>query len=665
MTRIRFDTTEVHSQFRDALREHHLELSQELIADGEIHRCNAANKIGHSGRDDGAYLLRLTGNIPSGWLQNWTEDRDPVRWHFNPGRNLTSAERHELEREAAENARAYRRYLEKVREEARKKAVRMWDHASKASADHPYCRRKHIKPKGERMWRFKNGDNPLLIPFYCNATNEIVNLQFIPAQKDAKKKVLTGGRQSDCHYWICKPDEGDVDIIIYVVEGWATGVSVYTATKQAVIMSFGDKHLEATARWVREHYPHNQIVVCADDDWKLPHNPGLRYAQEAARAVAGLVAIPKFEDRERKETDFNDMHCAHGLEDVRATLLAAAADPAAPHSAEASATITAWELNQMKFPPLKYIVPDLIAEGLTIFAGKPKIGKSWLTLQVGNAVANGGVTLGGIRCKQGDVFYAALEDNRRRLQGRLDKLQIENWSKRLYLRCELPRLDEGGLDIIREWLEAAAKPRLVVIDTFKRVRSRMGTRETQYDSDYEAMEDLHALAQRYHIAIVVTHHQRKMDADDPYDTVSGTLGLTAAADTIMLLHTDRNGTLVLRAKGRDVEEIEKAMSFAKDTGRWKIAGEVRDVRLTQERAKVTQAMAAIGQPAKPAVIAAEAQMKTANVSKLLVKMARDQLVHRHGYGEYGLEPPPFAATRAESEEAGATREDAGRTHSVH
>jgi phage/plasmid primase-like uncharacterized protein len=630
MSKINFNTTEVHSQFRDALRSHHLQLNEELLPDGEIHRCDAANKQGHSGRGDGAYLLRLTGNIPSGGFQNWTEGKAWVPWHFDLGRKLTSAERDELDRQAAHNARAYREYLKQVRGKAREKALSMWQRAHKASTDHPYCRRKHIKPTGARMWRFKNGDNPLLIPIYSNTTpSKLVNLQFIPAEKGGKKHGLRGGPLRNCHHWISQPAKGDVDGIIYIVEGWATGVSVYRATKQAVIVAFGESNLEAVAIWVRESYPRNPIVLAADDDWQLPNNPGLRCAREAARAVNGLVAVPEFVDRERKETDFNDQHVAHGLADVRATLLAAV-EPAAP-AAEVGATFTARELSQMIFPPLKYIVPDLIAEGLTIFAGKPKIGKSWLLLGVANAVADGTLALGRIRCEQGSVLYCALEDNRRRLQDRQEKLQLGDWSEHLHFRCDL-----------------------VIIDTFKRVRSRTGTRETQYDTDYESMEDLHALAQRYNVAIVVVHHQRKMDADDPYDTVSGTLGLTAAADTIMILHTDPNGTLVLRAKGRDVLEIEKAMTFAKDTGRWKIAGEVSEVRLTQERARVTQAMTAIGQPAKPSEIAAEAQMKTANVNKLLAKMARDRLVYRHAYGEYGLEEPPFAATRAEREEAGGT-----------
>jgi hypothetical protein len=122
-----------------------------------------------------------------------------------------------------------------------------------------------------------------------------------------------------------------------------------------------------------------------------------------------------------------------------------------PRQLRVTPAISAWELKNMEFPPLKYVVPDLIVEGLTIFAGKPKIGKSWLMLHIGNAVANGASTLGGIHCEPGDVLYCALEDNLRRLQQRMYQLGMKQWSKHLQFRCDLPRLDEGGLEVIRDW----------------------------------------------------------------------------------------------------------------------------------------------------------------------------------------------------------------------
>src|SRR5262245_6276525 len=83
---------------------------------------------------------------------------------------------------------------------------------------------------------------------------------------------------------------------------------------------------------------------------------------------------------------------------------------------------TAADLRNRPFPPICYVVPDLIPEGLSIMAGRPKIGKSWLALDLCIAVAAGRICFGERKPVPGDVLYAALEDNPRRLQRRLDKL---------------------------------------------------------------------------------------------------------------------------------------------------------------------------------------------------------------------------------------------------
>ena len=57
------------------------------------------------------------------------------------------------------------------------------------------------------------------------------------------------------------------------------------------------------------------------------------------------------------------------------------------------------------FEPPNYAVPGYIVEGLTLLAGKPKIGKSWMMLHVGIAVACGSFTLEDVHCVKGDVLY--------------------------------------------------------------------------------------------------------------------------------------------------------------------------------------------------------------------------------------------------------------------
>jgi hypothetical protein len=307
----------------------------------------------------------------------------------------------------------------------------------------------------------------------------------------------------------------------------------------------------------------------------------------------------------------------------------------------------AERLNQMTFSPIKYVVHGYIVEGLTLFAGKPKIGKSWLLLHVAFAVAEGGLTLGNAQCEQGDVLYAALEDNQRRLQSRLTKLfGTQGWPARLYFTCKMPRLTEGGLDFIKGWIESTERPRLVIIDTLAMVRMPNRKDTSTYDADYAAVKELRNLALKYGIAIVLVHHLRKAEADDPFDTISGTLGLTGAPDTIMILSRDTRGTK-LHAKGRDLIEIEKAAKFDPETCTWVILGDAEAVLKSSERTAIVAALEEAGtEPLTPNQIASTCGAKPVNVKKMLARLLADGVVKKASYGKYILAAAAAAAAQA-------------------
>jgi hypothetical protein len=140
-------------------------------------------------------------------------------------------------------------------------------------------------------------------------------------------------------------------------------------------------------------------------------------------------------------------------------------------------------------------------------------------------------------------------------------LSGNHWPARLKFALNWRRLDQGGLNDLREWCASVTSPRLIAIDTLQKVRPAKGSGRSDYDGDYAACEGLQRLAGDLGVAIIVAHHDRKMDADDVLDTVSGTLGLTGAVDTVALIKRRFQGT-TLHIEGRDlVERIEKAISF--------------------------------------------------------------------------------------------------------
>lgn len=240
---------------------------------------------------------------------------------------------------------------------------------------------------------------------------------------------------------------------------------------------------------------------------------------------------------------------------------------------------TAADLERRKFDPIAYVVPQLIPEGLTILAGRPKIGKSWLALDIALGIAGGRFVLGDIKLEEGDVLYAALEDNQRRLRSRIERILSasgQTWPTRLTLATKWRRFDGGGVDDAKEWAAAAERPRLVIFDTLAGVRPDTQKRDSIYDGDYKALTQLQAWLNDANLGGLVLHHTRKMEAEDPIDSISGSLGLAGCADTAAVLARTGKGT-TLYVRGRDVEEQELAFAFNRATCRWAIMGEAEEV----------------------------------------------------------------------------------------
>jgi hypothetical protein len=303
--------------------------------------------------------------------------------------------------------------------------------------------------------------------------------------------------------------------------------------------------------------------------------------------------------------------------------------------------MTAADLWNMEFPPIRYVVPGYITEGLTILAGKPKLGKSWFVLDMALGVAFGGITLGGVQCDKGEVLYLALEDNARRLKSRLQKVWQTEMLRGvpipdgLTFATEWPRANDGGIVRLREWLQDHPAARLVIIDVLAMFKGiAKGKDQTLYEADYHAIKELQALASERSVAIVVVHHTRKSAAEvDPFEKVSGTLGLSGAADTVLILDKDQNGA-TLYGRGRDIEEIETAVQFDRNSCRWIALGQADEVRRTDERKEILSLLLTADEPLSPAEITRATGRQRNAIDQLLFKMAKAQEVRKSGRGRY-------------------------------
>jgi hypothetical protein len=287
-------------------------------------------------------------------------------------------------------------------------------------------------------------------------------------------------------------------------------------------------------------------------------------------------------------------------------------------------TYTAVELLEADLPPVQWIVGEILPEGLAILAGKSKLGKSWLALAIGLSVALAVKALAKWDVRLGDVLYLALEDNPRRLKSRLQKLLTGGEKpERFHWRTSWLRQDKGGLAALEKWLDKHPGTRLVVIDTWVKFRPPMPRGVNAYEFDSLHAGELAQLAAKYKIAIFVLHHCRKLDGQDPLDSVSGTLGLTGSADTIMVLRRERGQhDAALFVTGRDVDEQEIALSFDKNTFQWSVLGAADEYRVSRERSKVMDILRQSG-PMTPTALAPLIGKQAANTRQLLWRMERD------------------------------------------
>lgn len=240
---------------------------------------------------------------------------------------------------------------------------------------------------------------------------------------------------------------------------------------------------------------------------------------------------------------------------------------------------TRWNLGELMNTapdPLRWVLPGVIPEGLTLLVGAPKVGKSWFNLNLMAALGSGRPTdiFGwGQEMEITPSLYLALEDPMRRVHDRMNKvtrgLNFDPYNAGA-VWLTLDPLADGGRAEIERWLEKNPTSRCIMVDVLAKVRGG-DDGQTMYQADYEAVGALKDIADDYGIGVVVTHHDRKKTDDDFVNMVSGTKGVTGAADTILYLQRDREkSTGTLKSESRDVESCTYKIDFSHEFGRWQI-----------------------------------------------------------------------------------------------
>ena len=240
----------------------------------------------------------------------------------------------------------------------------------------------------------------------------------------------------------------------------------------------------------------------------------------------------------------------------------------------------AADLLQEQLPPVKWVVPELLPAGLSLLVAAPKIGKSWMALDLCLAIASGGPWLGHTT-NQGAVLYLALEDSKNRLQSRI-RLLLDGFTpppEACTMRVQAPMLGAGLLEMLDGWLNEHPDAKLVCIDTFQRIRPPAGRNENAYFADYRACGQLQAWAMQHGICLLLVHHTKKgVNPGDVFESISGSTGIMGAADTVLTITKKARFAeeATLSITGRDVNAAEYIAVLNQCTHKWELRGTVEN-----------------------------------------------------------------------------------------
>ncbi|MCD8160867.1 MAG: helicase RepA family protein [Clostridiales bacterium] len=234
-------------------------------------------------------------------------------------------------------------------------------------------------------------------------------------------------------------------------------------------------------------------------------------------------------------------------------------------------TVTMSELYDTTFPPRTPLVDGLIYSGTYLFAGSPKIGKSFFMMQLAYHVAMG-ISLWNYPVRQGTVLYLALEDDYARLQSRLMQMFGVEATDHLILTTQSRTLEEGLTEQMERFMQRHPYTSLVIVDTLQRVRE-IGTETYSYAMDYKNIAAMKEFTDRHNICLLIVHHTRKMEASDSFETISGTTGLLGAADGAIVLQKKKRieDTATMQIVGRDQEDQELTLEFDRERCFWQLS----------------------------------------------------------------------------------------------
>ena len=233
---------------------------------------------------------------------------------------------------------------------------------------------------------------------------------------------------------------------------------------------------------------------------------------------------------------------------------------------------TAQELQQADPQPPQFMIDRILPAGFVILAAPPKIGKSWLSLAMADAVAEG-LPFWGFETVKGSVLYLGLEDSGYRLNSRLKAIG-SRMPPNLHLAIHgAETIGAGLVEQMGQGADAHSDARLIVIDTLGRVKGIGRPGMNAYENDTAIFSPLQRFAVKRGLCVVgVSHFSKAKNIPDvdPFERITGSVGAFGAADGAWVLYGKRGEEQRLLITGRDIQDADLKVKF--HDGIWEMLG---------------------------------------------------------------------------------------------
>jgi putative DNA primase/helicase len=362
----------------------------EVIPDGNIHRCGV---VGDETGKDGSYAFWWNTGWPGGWGMNFKGEGESFNWFSGRGQKLNAMELAVAkENERVQATKRKEEQLERYQEVALK-AKRHLKRLPKDVDQNPYLERKGVRGAGDLRVMYDNHFVPVFEMDVDGKTN-VISAQIVP--KEGKKMFLTGGKTVGGFFPIGNAEEAEA---VVVCEGIATGLSIHEATGYAVFCAFGAHNVPDVTATVTGHFSEKNIIVAGDDG-----EAGRKYSQRAAMNCGVKLVLPIFKE-EGAGDDFNDLHQAEGLEQVKAQVQAARRHHL-PMGSGVLHAIGFDEFIEAEIPVREMLLyPCVPMKGIVMVYAERGLGKTYVGLTMALAIATAGTALRWTADKARKVLY--------------------------------------------------------------------------------------------------------------------------------------------------------------------------------------------------------------------------------------------------------------------